>query len=153
MRAADLGDRLAQLLLGGAGAAQEVARPSAEAGEAEQQVLGGDVLVAELAHLDLGRADDAEQLGGGRGLLGGGERGERVDGGVDLDAQGGPGDPELAQDAGDHGVVLAEQDREQVLGRGLRVLARGGQGNGGLDGLLGLDGEAVGVQGSCVSLA
>ena len=83
MGAADLGDGLAELLLGRAGSAQQVARTPAEAGEAEQQMLGGDVLVAELAHLDLGGADDAEQLGRGSGLLGRRERGQRVEDAVD----------------------------------------------------------------------
>ena len=50
---------------------------------------------------------------------------------------------ELAQHRRDHAALLLEQDGEQVLGGGLRVAALVGQPLGGLQRLLGLDGEAV----------
>ena len=54
---------------------------------------------------------------------------------VDVGADGlGPG-AELAEHGHDDAVLLLEQDGEQVLGRGLGVVARGGQRAGGLEGL------------------
>ena len=103
----------------------------------------------ELAHLVLGRAQDAEQLGRGRGLVGVGRAWAARRGAASTSARSARRvDAELAQHAGHHVVVLLEQHGEQVLGRRLRVLARGGQRDRGLEGLLGLDGEAVGVQGA-----
>ena len=52
---------------------------------------------------------------------------------------------ELAQDGPDDGLGLLEQRDEQVLGLGLGVLAGGRDGDGGLQRLLGLDREAVGL--------
>ena len=71
---------------------------------------------------------------------------------ADLRAQAGQRDAQLAQHAGNHRLVLPEQHVEQVLGGDLRVLARRGQRDGGLQRLLRLDGETVGVQGSKCSV-
>ena len=98
-------------------------------GEGEQQVLGGDVLVLELAQLALGGAQDGDELAADGGLAGGALDGrEPVEGGVDVLADGLGAGAELAQDGDDEAVLLLEQDGEQVLGRGLGVVARGGEG-------------------------
>ena len=57
-------ERLEQLVLRRAGRAQGVARLRAVAGEGEEEVLGRDVLVLQLAHLVLGGAEDLDELGG-----------------------------------------------------------------------------------------
>ena len=76
MRAADLGDGLAQE----AGLGERLAGGAGRLGERDQQVLGGDVLVAQLAGLALGGAQDVEQLAGVGGLAGaGGDRREPVE--------------------------------------------------------------------------
>ena len=72
--AAHLGERLEQLVAGRAGRAQRVAGLAGVGGERQQQVLGRDVLVAELAHLVLGRAQDLDQLARAAGGLGVGGR-------------------------------------------------------------------------------
>ena len=63
-------ERLEQLLARGADAAQRVAGLAGVRGDREHQVLGGDVLVLELAHLVLGGAQDLDQLAGAAGGLG-----------------------------------------------------------------------------------
>ena len=66
VRAADLLDRLVSGLVGGAVAVEGVAAsPRLGAGQREQDVLGGDVLVVELAGLALGEAQDVHQLAAG----------------------------------------------------------------------------------------
>ena len=115
-------------------------------GEGEQQVLGGDVLVLELAQLALGGAQDGHELAADGGLAGGALDGrEPVEGGVDVLADGLGTGAELAQDGDDEAVLLLEQDGEQVLGRGLGVVARGGEGGGGLERGAGLGREAIDV--------
>ncbi len=87
VRPADLEQRLEQLLLGGAGAAQRLAGLRAVPGQREEEVLGGDVLVLELAGLVLGGAQDLHELARGRRLGAGMARlvsGERVERGVDV---------------------------------------------------------------------
>ena len=99
----------------------------------------------ELAGLALGGAQDGEQLAADGRL---GRRapvmvGQLVERGVDVGADGLGAGAELAQHGHDDAVLLLEQDGEQVLGRGLGVVARGGEGDGGLERLLGLGREAV----------
>ncbi len=140
MGAADLLDRLVDLVVLREGAAGGAGR----LGEGEQQVLGGDVLVAQLPGLALGGAQDVEQLAGGAGLLGAGrDLGQRVERLVDEPADLLGAGAELAQDAGDHALGLLEQHGQQVGRRDLGVLAGGRQRESGLDGLLGLGGEAI----------
>ena len=133
MRAADLLD---------GGGEHVVARERGAGGagrlrEREQQVLGGDVLVAQLAGLSLGGAQDVEQLAGVAGLArAGGDRREVVEGGVDDAADLLRRGADLAQDGRDHAVVLLEQHGEQVLGLDLRVAPRGSKADRGLEGLL-----------------
>ena len=60
---------------------------------------------------------------------------------------------ELAQHGHDETLLLLEQDGQQVFGGDLSVAPARSEGEGCLQGLLGLDGEAVGVHGSeCSSL-
>ena len=113
-------------------------------GEGEQQVLGGDVLVAELAGLALGGAQDVQQLARGGGLAGAGrDRGQAVERAADLAAEGARVGAHLAQHGADDPLLLVEQREQQVLGRGLAVAAVGRQADRLLDRLLGFDGEAV----------
>ena len=60
---------------------------------------------------------------------------------------------ELAQDGPDDALGLLEQRDEQVLGLGLGVLAGGRDRDGGLQCLLGLDREAVGLHGRFLNLS
>ena len=77
MRAADLLDGLRAAT---SWPRERVAGGAGRLGEREQQVLGGDVLVAQLAGLALGGAQDVEQLAGVGGLAGaGGDRREAVE--------------------------------------------------------------------------
>ena len=113
-------------------------------GEREQQVLGGDVLVLETAHLLLALAQDAHELARrAGGLAPGGQRRHRVEQGVDLAAQGARVGAELGEHRHDDAAVLLEQHAEQVLGRHLWVAAALGELAGRGDGLLGLDGESI----------
>ena len=115
-------------------------------GQREQDVLGRDVLVAELAGLALGEAQDVHQLAAGGRLVGaGGDRRELVERRVELGADRLRAGAELAQDGPDDALGLFEQRDEQVLGLGLGVLAGGRDRDGGLQCLLGLDREAVGL--------
>ena len=98
----------------------------------------------------LGRAEDLEQIGSGRRLGRGAERGKAVEGGADLAAQPLGRDAELAQDAGHDGVGLIEQHGEQVLGLHLGVAGGGGEVDGRPEGLLGLDRESVCLHGFLV---
>ncbi len=63
-RAADLRERLAQRVGGGAVAAQQVGHLAAGPRQADEQVLGGDVLVAHLGGQLLGCVDRAERVAG-----------------------------------------------------------------------------------------
>ena len=149
--AAHLGERLEQLLVGGADAAQRLAGLAGMVGEREQQVLGRDVLVLQLAHLRLGVAQDLDELGraagrlGARGALELRQRVERLRRCVWRTAAGST--PSLRSTGTTMPAVLLEQDREQVLGHRLRVAALVGQPLRGLQRLLGLDRKTVWLHG------
>jgi hypothetical protein len=110
----------------------------------QQQGLERHVGVAELARLVLGGAQDLTDGVRGRRLARGvrarvgGEAGERR---LEVRADGLGLGPELSQEWGD----VVEDDGKQVLWSHLRVAALGGEGDRGLQRLLGLDGEAIGV--------
>ena len=142
--AAYVGERLEQALLRGAAGTQGVARLAAVAGEREQQVLGGHVVVAELAHLVLCGAQHRDEVIGGAGRsVGSGEDGQCVERGVELAADGVRRDAELGQRRPDDTLGRLEHDGEQVLRGHLRVAAPLSQALRSLDGLLGLDRESI----------
>ena len=148
VRAAHVGERLQQPLARGARGLQRVAGGAVVLGQREQQVLDGDVVVLEVLHLALGAAQQLHELRRGRGLGCAGQRRQLGERGVDVGAQRGGRDAELAEHRRDEALLLIEQGGEQVLGRDLRMAPRRGQGEGCLQGLLGLDRESVGVHGS-----
>ena len=116
VRAADLLERLQQLLLGRPCGAQRVAGIAGVTRDREQQVLGGDVLVAQLAHLVLRGAKHLDELaraarGLGRGALAAQLR-QRVEGGAQGLANGRRVNAELAQHRDDDPFGLLEQHRE-----------------------------------------
>ena len=91
-------------------------------GEREQQVLGRDVLVLELAGLALGGAQDVEQLARRARLArAGGDRGKAVERPSGVAADGGRVGADLAQDGADEPVLLVEQRQQQMSRRDFRV--------------------------------
>ena len=147
VRAADGLDRLDDVLLARAVAAQRLAGGGLVVGEREQQVLGRDVLVLELAPARARRRAGRRRARGASGRLGGRalDGRELVERGVDVVADGLRAGAELVEDRDDDAVLLLEQDGEQVLGRGLGVVARGGERAGGLERGAGLGREAIDV--------
>ena len=100
--------------------AQRVAGLRAVAGEREQQVLGGDVLVLELAHLVLGGAQDLDELAatGRRPRRRRSSVGSASSAALSVArAAARRSTPSLREDGRDDAAVLLEQDGEQVLGR------------------------------------
>ena len=145
--AADLGQRLEQMVVAGAVRSQRVTGPAGMLRDREQQVLGRDVLVIQLAHLGLGgrggsgRARSSRPAGSAVAapwIFGSASRAcvVRLANGRRVDA-------ELAQHGHDDASVLLEQDREQVLGHRLGIAALIGEPLRGLERLLGLDRETV----------
>jgi hypothetical protein len=128
VRAAHLGHGLRQRRLRRAGLAQRVAGGRAVAGQREQDVLGGDVLVLELAHLVLGGVEDLDELAGGAGGLAARPHGRH---GGQRSVQAGADelrvDAELRQHRRDDAALLVEQREQQVLGRRLRIPALVGE--------------------------
>ena len=139
VRAADGVERLEELVARRAGVDLRVV------GQREQQVLGGDVLVAERARLLLGLADHLRGLEREAGLLVdvAGDGGLGVDGLVGAAADALGVGVRAAQDGRDDAAVLLEQGDEHVLRGDLRVAARDRDALRRGQGLLGLDGEAV----------
>ena len=81
---------------------------------------------------------------GRRGRLGlGGERRQLRERGVDVGAQRGGRDADLAEHGRDDAVLLVEEGGEQMQRSDLRMAPRRGEGEGCLQGLLGLDRELV----------
>ena len=149
VRAAHVGERLQQALARRAGGAQRLAGGAVVAGDREQQVLDGDVVVLELAHLALGAAQHGHDLGRRRRLGLARQRGQGVERGVHVGAQRVGHRAQLAQDGcDDAAILLLQQHGEQVFGGDLRVAPARGQREGCLDGLRGLDREAVSLHGS-----
>ena len=128
--------------------AQQVAHAAGELAHREQHVLGGQVVVAEVGALAVGRLEHlvgvGRELGGLRGLpVHLRERAERL---VDPVAHGLRRDAEPLEHREHDALGLAEQRREQVLGRHLAVVALPRERLGGLEGLPGLAGELVRVE-------
>ena len=111
-------------------------------GDAEEQVLGRDVLVAESTGLRLGPLDDGlgARVEAQRATLDAGAPGERR---RELAAERGQVDAEAAERLGRDPVVGLDEGAEQVLGVEDRALQPLGGRLGGDDGLLGLLGEAI----------
>ena len=98
----------------------------------------------ELAHLVLGRAQHRKSSGDGRRLAAGWPSVGSASSAASTSPRRPPdGDAELAQHARDDGVVLIEQDGEQMLRLHLGVASVGREVDGRPEGLLGLDGESV----------
>ena len=144
--AAHLGEALEQDLLARAVGAQRLAGLGAVAGQRQEQVLDGDVVVLEVAPLAVGGAQDLAQRVGRAGRLRAvAERGKRVERGVGLAADAGGIGADLLEQRRDDRLLLLEQRDEHVLGRHLGVAALLGEGLRRGDDLAGLEGEAIRV--------
>jgi hypothetical protein len=146
VRAADGLERLQHLLARGAHAAQQrEALGALHLGEREQHVLGGHVLVAELARLGVGAVEHLIQLARdgrlGVALL---RIARRL--GLHLPAEVGDVDAELLQDGGDDSLVLAQHRQQQVCVVDERVAGAARDGHGLVQRFGGFDGQPVGVQ-------
>ena len=115
-------------------------------GERDQHVMHRHVLVAQLAHHAFGLLQRLDELARGlRGLAAVAHRRQRVERRAELTPDLRLVGAGLAQH-GQHGAgLLVEQCEQQMLRLRLRIAALRGQRDGRLDGLLGLDCEAVGV--------
>ena len=118
MRPAHLGDRGQQRLA----IAEQLGAAGAFRRQREEQVLGGDVLVAEGGHLLLGPLQGAGELRG-EGLTSGApprsaSAGPRFAPSALLDLA--DVAPRLAQDRHDEPALLAQEGEQQVDGRDLR---------------------------------
>ena len=137
--AAHLLDRLGELRARGAGVDLRVV------GQREQQVLGGDELVAHRARGLVGVLEHVHEVGAERGRRLGvaGDRGQRVERLVGAAADRLGVGVRAPQHRHDDPAVLLEQREQHVMRRHLRVAARAGEPLGGREGLLGLDCEAI----------
>ena len=142
-------ERLGQRLL----LLEQLGDVAAGVGEPDEQVLGRDVVVADLLGLGLRDAHDGHERArqAGRGDAGAarlGQRGEqRLGARADVRGVGADGGQQRAGDA----VALVEQREQQVHGGDLGVALGGGAADGRRDGLLALGGQAVGVHGRLLS--
>ena len=145
LRSAHGGERLEDGVVGCAHGGEGVAgRIAFGFGEGEEEVLGGDEVVLEGVSLFAGTVEDLLQGGGHGGLgAGAGDLGKLGDGGV------GPGeellhaDARAFEDGEDDSLAVVEEGGEQVHGQDFRVAVLGGEGRGGLNGLLRLDGQLL----------
>ena len=142
LAAADALERLQDGLAAGGVALEQRLALAADLGDAEQQVLGRDVLVAEAPGLGLGALDDAPgaRVERQRAALDPGASGE--DRGQ-LAAERGQVDAEPAERLGRDAVIRLDERGQDVLGVEDRAVEPLGGGLGGDDRLLGLLGEAV----------
>ncbi len=139
VRAAHLGDRLLQR----AAVGEEIGDAGAGLGQGEEDVLGGDVLVAERGHLLFGPLQGRDEGGGGTHLGGLTQLRQLLDRGYRAARDRVRVGAELLQDRHHQPVLLAQQGDQQVRRGHLGVLALGGEGLGGGDRFLGLDGEPI----------
>jgi hypothetical protein len=148
--AAHLGEGVEQRLGQRALRAQQLGDVAAGVGQPDEQVLGGDVVVADLLGLGLGDVHHGHQGPGqaGRrdvGPAGLGQRGEQGLGpGADLAGVGADGRQQRPGDA----VALVEQGEQQVDGSHLGVSLGARPPDGRRHGLLALGGETFGVHGA-----
>ena len=146
--AAHLLERAEHGLVAHADAAEEVADPTSDLAHGEEQVLGGEVVVAQGGPLGVSGFEGGVRARGQLRLLGGlavdlGDARQRV---VDPVAQGPARDADALEDGEHHALGLREQARQQVLGRDLRVVQLARERLGGAQGLTGLAGELVGIE-------
>ena len=129
--------------------------PGGLVGEGEQQVLGGDVLVAEPGHLLLRPLEGPHEClrGAQVGLGIAAQAGQALDRVERALADRGDVGAELLEHRHDQAVLLVEQREQEVRRSDLGVAVLGGEPLGGGDGLLGLDRETVRLHLACPSAA
>ncbi len=115
-------------------------------GQGQQQVLGRQVLVVQLAPGLVGRVEHRGQVAAHAGLAAVGLV-QPVDRGLGLGAQLVGRLANLGQDGQDDPFVLAQQGHQQVVGRDLGVAVGPGRFDGLVQRLLGLERPTVGVEG------
>ena len=145
LRSAHGGEGLEDGVVGGAHGGEGVAGGvSFGFGEGEEEVLGGDEVVLEGVGLLGGAVEDLLQGGGHGGLgVGAGDLGELGDGGVGAGEKLLHTDARALEDGQDDALAVVEQGGEQVHGQDFGVAVLGGEGRGGLDGLLRLYGQLL----------
>ena len=140
--------RLEDGVVGDAEPAEQIADAAGDLGHREEDVLGGEVVVAQVRALRVGALEDAESVARHARLL----RGLPVHVGlalqrlVDPVADGLGRDTQSLQHRQHDALGLAEKGGEEVLGRDLGVVLLAGQCLGGTDRLTGLAGELVRVE-------
>ena len=139
-------ERLQQRLATGGMPLEEGLGLTTDLGDAEQEVLGGDVFVAEACGFGLGTFDDAlgARVEGQRTTRDPGALGEDR---RELAAEAGQVDAEAAKRLGRHAVVGLDERGQDVLGVEDRAVEPLSGRLGGDDGLLGLLGESVELHG------
>jgi hypothetical protein len=127
---------------------RELDRVGLFAGECEQQMLGGDVVVLEGVGLFEGGVEDAVERVGYAGLRGGAlHLGQAGDGGVDGGGERGHVDADLFKDRENDALLVLEERGHQVHGEHLGVAVFGGCTLRGLQGLLRLECELIPLDG------
>ena len=124
--------------------------PPGDLGHREQDVLGGEVVVAEVGALGVGRLEHAgRRRATSCGAAGPSRRrpwGSLASAASTAVADRLRRDAHPLEDRQHHALGLADQRREQVLGRDLGVVALARERLGGTQGLAGLAGELVGIE-------
>ena len=145
---AHLLERAEQRVVRDAERAEEIADAAGDFAHREQDVLGGEVVVAEVGPLRIGRLEHLEGVGRQLRLLGGlavdlGELRQLL---VDPVAHDPCGHAETLEYGKHHTLGLRHQCRKHVRGRDLGVVLLARQGLGGAERLTGLARELVGVE-------
>ena len=145
---AHLGERLQHAVVRRALRLQGAAGGAVVVGQREQHVLDGDEAVLQRAHLALGAAQGLQDLGRHRGLGLGAERRHLAERGLQIAAQGRRRDADLAEHGRDEAALLVEERGQKMQRSDLRVASRMSERERGLQRLLSLDREPVGLHGS-----
>ena len=142
LAAADALERLQDGFPAGAVALEERLALAADVGDAEEQVLRADVLIAEALGFRLGTLDGLARprIDAQRSAL---DPGPACQGGRDVAAEGGKVDAEAAQGLGRDPIVGFDEGAQQMLRVEDRAVEAAGRLLGGDDGLLGLLGESI----------
>ena len=135
-------------VVGDAEAAQEVTDAARHLGHREEDVLGGEIVVVETGALLVGGLEDPVRVLRQLGLLGGlpVHLGKALQGFLDPVPHRPGRDSDPLEHRQDHALGLADQRREQVLGRHLAVVLLPRQGLRRLEGFSRLAGESVGIE-------